>query len=501
MGFGNGNSSRTDHNLTVRTVDGKRGRNFLTNDMLAHVWAAQTQTAGQTANGNAYFIGRTLYSYGTHFASGFHFGDAVFINSERRSVSTSGHISDARGASRHLARYSVADLTEMTQHHTGLAPFADKSVSAVDARAFLARFALQLADAKRMESHVWQIADDAPDAGAFLASLAGLRPGEWPRLRREAFAAAARRQIAKDREERDAAEKRALWLADKPSKEWRALIASYGREYANGRLKSLATELHRARSLFIAAKRGPLAAKSRLATIRARLAQVREEVEAFDARREPRIRRNRILVAIGIVRAWRDMNPDNRPETVTWSMMRDVTDAAETLAAYAPMPLRRAAATMADQARVGMKLIETENAARREAERERQRLAALNARADWIAGTRHYAPHFDADTGGAAMRIYGDELQTSWGASVPLAHAIKVFQFVKLVRQRGVEWRRNGKTIRVGHFHVDHIRADGSFTAGCHQFSWEEVERVAALAGVVDASPSDVAVEPSHVAA
>jgi hypothetical protein len=62
---------------------------------------------------------------------------------------------------------------------------------------------------------------------------------------------------------------------------------------------------------------------------------------------------------------------------------------------------------------------------------------------------------------------------------VPLSHAIRVFQFVKLCRERNQEWTRNGKTLRVGHFQVDCIHRDGSFQAGCHFIAWPEIERVA----------------------
>jgi len=80
---------------------------------------------------------------------------------------------------------------------------------------------------------------------------------------------------------------------------------------------------------------------------------------------------------------------------------------------------------------------------------------------------------------GAFLRIHGDNLETSQGASVPLSHAIRVFQFVKLCRERNQEWKRNGKTLRVGHFQVDSVNPDGSFRAGCHFIAWPEIERVA----------------------
>lgn len=80
--------------------------------------------------------------------------------------------------------------------------------------------------------------------------------------------------------------------------------------------------------------------------------------------------------------------------------------------------------------------------------------------------------------------VRSDELQTSQGASVPWSHAIKVFRFVKLCRLRGQPWDRNGHTLRVGHFQVDHVDADGSFRAGCHRIAWAEIERLATREGV-----------------
>jgi len=83
------------------------------------------------------------------------------------------------------------------------------------------------------------------------------------------------------------------------------------------------------------------------------------------------------------------------------------------------------------------------------------------------------------ESNGAFLRIRNDNLETSQGARVPLSHAIRVFQFVKLCRERNQEWKRNGKTLRVGHFQVDCIHRDGSFQAGCHFIAWPEIERVA----------------------
>jgi hypothetical protein len=119
--------------------------------------------------------------------------------------------------------------------------------------------------------------------------------------------------------------------------------------------------------------------------------------------------------------------------------------------------------------------------------------------AAWHNGEGHI--RFDAECGGAALRVVGDELQTSHGARVPLEHAVKAFRFIKMVRERGEGWHHNGHSLRVGHFTVDAIQPNGDFKAGCHDIRWAEVERIARLVGVFDAAPSDDALTLTYSAA
>jgi hypothetical protein len=92
-----------------------------------------------------------------------------------------------------------------------------------------------------------------------------------------------------------------------------------------------------------------------------------------------------------------------------------------------------------------------------------------------------------------AGEITGGTLQTSQGATVPLVEAIKVFRFLKVIRQRGESWHRNGQTVKVGLFQVDSIDPDGSFRAGCHKFRFDEVTRLARELGIFDVPPDDSA--------
>lgn len=125
-------------------------------------------------------------------------------------------------------------------------------------------------------------------------------------------------------------------------------------------------------------------------------------------------------------------------------------------------------------------------------------LAESEKRAEWLSGNTAVRFYGCDENGGAYMRVRGDNLETSQGATVPLAHAVRVFQFVKMCRDNGTDWHRNGKTIRVGHFQVDSIAASGDFVAGCHRFTWSEIERVAKAANLFDVAPSAAAVEPTN---
>lgn len=96
---------------------------------------------------------------------------------------------------------------------------------------------------------------------------------------------------------------------------------------------------------------------------------------------------------------------------------------------------------------------------------------------------------------GKSGEITGGTLETSWGARVPLTEAIRVFQFLKCVRERGQEWRPKGLSgIRVGQFAVNRVDASGDFVAGCHTFAWAEIAALAESLGVM-ALPCNPAVE------
>jgi hypothetical protein len=111
-------------------------------------------------------------------------------------------------------------------------------------------------------------------------------------------------------------------------------------------------------------------------------------------------------------------------------------------------------------------------------EREREQAEALQKWADGETDVRPY------DATVIRLRVRDDELQTSKGARVPLAHAVKAFKFVKACHDKHETYKRNGHTIHLGDFALDEIDENGNVRAGCHTVEWPEIERVAKQVGV-----------------
>jgi hypothetical protein len=88
-------------------------RKVFSNSMVAHVWAQQSQPEGRSANGQFYFDGPTIYSYGSHFPVA-RFTDArlgdqqvVLVTSRGYSVTTARHKREVWHALRGLSVATV----------------------------------------------------------------------------------------------------------------------------------------------------------------------------------------------------------------------------------------------------------------------------------------------------------------------------------------------------------------------------------------------------------
>ena len=80
----------------------KRVKHVHRYDMVAHLWAHQSQDSARNPCRNFYFDGDTIYSYGSHFPIARHVetkrGRAVLFTTRNYSVTTSGHKSTVRCA-------------------------------------------------------------------------------------------------------------------------------------------------------------------------------------------------------------------------------------------------------------------------------------------------------------------------------------------------------------------------------------------------------------------
>ena len=79
------------------------------------------------------------------------------------------------------------------------------------------------------------------------------------------------------------------------------------------------------------------------------------------------------------------------------------------------------------------------------------------------------------------VRIKGEEVQTSWGATVPLSHAARLLKVARAIQAKGGQRFEHGQGPAVGYFRVNEVRADFSMVIGCHPFTAEECERAARL--------------------
>lgn len=151
-----------------------------TNDMVAHVWAQQSQQSGRSANGQFYFEGPTLYSYGSHYVAGLFAapGGPVFINSTGYSMTTNRHVSRAAGAARHLNPWHVPELTAIARE---LRDAGQGRLSAGGRKQLLAY----------LESN-WTRFDPASEPAAWILRKAGKR-GTWAAMRARLEQAKARK--------------------------------------------------------------------------------------------------------------------------------------------------------------------------------------------------------------------------------------------------------------------------------------------------------------------
>ena len=510
------------------------------NGMTAHVWAQQRQESGRSHNGNFFFSGRSIYSYGSHYVAGYVApGPLYLVNGDDSTMTTKGKhlpavrraIDYGRGAFSNSA--TVPSLGDIAHIFDGL---CCNRLSKAEAQRQIAR---------QIESGPadWP----GPEAAARLYVAAGMAPGKAQskaeaggkrveRAEAKRKAAAARRAL--DQEARCA---KGIFARDTPQRAAhvvRGLLQEAASESRWGQERKEAEAAEESRDYFRAAKAAKAKGWTRIAAhCRACYQATRVELKRYQAAGQRYQERAACHSAIHTLRgmaeslravavesqykAWgSDKTAEltaaekaKRAQAIAGAYAAQI-DAARTITG-SPFAWAAGAAGLGRLNRLidGLERLKAQSLA---IAGQHMQAAQAEARESWLAGGSHTAQYSTGrlvdSEGGALLRaeaierddsgqITGGILRTSWGATVPLAHAIRAFQFLKLCRQTGRAWQANGHTIRVGHFRVDSIDANGNFRAACHRINWQEVSRLAESLGLAELAATDSALESSRTAA
>lgn len=117
---------------------------------------------------------------------------------------------------------------------------------------------------------------------------------------------------------------------------------------------------------------------------------------------------------------------------------------------------------------------------KREAARiEREKLAAVDAGdrlTMWQAGQN--PPQNGFHYCATVLRLKGDEIQTSRGANIPVADALKLWPLLLRVKQSGKTLEAGLHSIQLGAYRFNSF--DGAtLIVGCHSIGWDQLEKMA----------------------
>lgn len=200
-------------------------RIVMTNDMVAHVWANQGQSEGRSGNGQFYFSGRYLYSYGAHYVAGvIDSTGRAWLNGRNHSITTAKHRSLAWRGSRHLTQLYLPDLpAELAESIVALTGGRDRGADdRLRVRRYLTAWAAELSD----------------ESGAALLALTGTR-GTWGNFKARALADVAKRREAERRREVAKNRQAAAELSAVPLRTWRARVLNQVESWGDSRLRGL----------------------------------------------------------------------------------------------------------------------------------------------------------------------------------------------------------------------------------------------------------------------
>lgn len=385
-------------------------------DMVAHLWANEAQPEARNATGNLYFRGTTIYSYSDSWpVASFIRPGVVALNTERRSVTTSGHAS--------IVRRAIKGLT----------------VDAIDVES---------------QDVVCQLVHGNNEEAERLFVLYFIKAGD----RAPAKLQIAARDLGNPRRTgADSADMR-LNSFDTCVREyestWRAL---FGRDFPHHVHAMVATM----REAIVAGlgdfyNPGKVAKRKKAAAARERRACVeraKRAINKYTNETMPSWNRRASVHQLNDALATLIQEKGNEIAAPLLRQVQEFQAAIESRQLFdAHHPDAR---TIMWKRRFG----------------SQDRITAEK----WIAGARG---EFYQDTPTLCRRL-GDTLETSRGAEVPWRAAQLAYLKAQTCRANGEAWKSNEETIPVGTFHVDSISPMGNIKAGCHVLDFAEMTRVA----------------------
>jgi hypothetical protein len=101
---------------------------------------------------------------------------------------------------------------------------------------------------------------------------------------------------------------------------------------------------------------------------------------------------------------------------------------------------------------------------------------------EWLLGVRDSIP-YGYRPEDALLRVRGDEVQTSHGATVSTSQALRILPVIRKCRDTQTGFIANGHTEHIGQFAVREIKPNGDMIVGCHSIKWAEIHKVAIVLG------------------
>jgi hypothetical protein len=438
MGFGSGYSERNDRGMEGRTSY----KRVFANGQAPHVWAQQTQDDGRTPNGNLYWKRRdTIHSYRDNWPlatfTDMRDGEGkkiVLMNTEKYSLTTSGHLDDVQQALIGLPGIRIVTCTRdqlVCWSHSPSYAKVDMVNTAIRGLINTAKRYLKasLIDSRETSRVKWCLGTTAETTNTTTIltweQRCKSRIADLDVMSSEITDLAALLGV-------DMATASGLLLYDVPVMQ-AAIAGEFSRYYD----PALAAKREKAR---------------RASAKRALLDRVKNAFNAYSDGHWSKLKHTaRIEAAVRDV--WTLGTEEHKAKAMRWI---GEFQAANELDASFTMQNPDAGAVVYRR-KYGY-----------------ARVKALTPD-EWMAGKAGTLGH-SSET---LVRRKGDRLETSRHAEAPFKHAVAIFAKAQDCRATGSSWHRNGETMTAGHFQLDAIDTEGNIAIGCHRIRFSEMNRLA----------------------